>query len=533
MLRGILVFTAVLLVAAPAPHMAHAQVVADSTSVVIKGHGAAHGFGLAMDGVEGQARAGWDHDKILSLFYPGTVNSTKSGTIRVGLGDGGGQRLTLPSGGEISDRPFGSGSGDGYPIRIDPGGAVEIGESGGGLTLRTIGAASGARAAGGSERGSRYAQVGQQEEPLLTPLPSLAPTPTPAPKKPPASANPTPRPAPPKVSSFWIRGSGDPALVGVDATGRRYRGAMEVRSIGSGSTRVVNHVDLETYVAGIAEEKGQGWPLEGLKVLAVAARTLGAATMTWHAKQHDKGYDICPSSNCQVYLGYDGEEPALRRAVAETAGKIRTYNGRALMAMYHGNGGGQTETYSRVTEGRGQPHPYLKSVKYPHADPSSWEKRTTMSEIAGALRAEGVDVPHPLQLVAVTERGDSPRVLRLRAAGGRDEQAVVRGATFKTALGLRSTWFDIEIPREAVPAVLGGSFATVGEPAKLPSRRNAAATSSGFPWLPTSAGAAATILIAAGALLIAQGSRVRQKAASGRLRGLVRQARRPTAWREP
>jgi len=529
-LRSVLVFTAVLLVAASAP-TAQAQLVTDTAVVIIKGHGAAHGFGLAMDGVEGQARAGWDHDKILSLFYPGTENSTKSGTIRVGLVDSGGiQRLTLPSGGEISDRPFSSGAGDGYPIRISSGGAVEIGESGGGLTLRTTGAASGAQAAGGSERGSRYAQLGQQQEPLLTPLPSLAPTPTPAPSKPPAP-DAEPRPAPPKVSSFWVRGSGDPALVGVDATGRRYRGVMEVRRIGGGSTRVVNHVDLETYVTGIAEEKGQGWPLEGLKVLAVAARTLGAATMTWHAKQHDKGYDICPSSNCQVYLGYDGEEPALRRAVAETAGKIRTYGGRALMAMYHGNGGGQTETYSRVTEGRGQPHPYLKSVKYPHADPSSWEKQTTMSEIAGALRGQGVKVPHPLQLIAVAERGDSPRVLRLRIAGGRDEQTIVRGATFKTALGLRSTWFDVEIPREEVPAVLG-SFASVGEPAKLPPRAVAAATSSGFPWVPAGAASFATILVAAGALLVAQGADFKPAASTPRrlLSGFVRK-RRPSSWR--
>jgi SpoIID/LytB domain protein len=529
-MRGILVFTAVLLVAASVPHPARAQVVTDAIPVVIKGHGAAHGFGLAMDGVEGQARAGWDNDKILSLFYPGTENSTRSGTIRVGLGDGGGQRLTLPSGGEISDRPFGSGSGDGYPIRIEPGGAVEIGESGGGLTLRTTGAASGSRAIGGSERGPHYAQVGQ-EDPLLTPLPSLAPTPTPAPKKPPV-ADPTPRPAPPKVSAFWVRGAGNPALVGVDQTGRRYRGVMEVRRIGGGSTRVVNHVDLETYVAGIAEEKGQGWPLEGLKVLAVAARTLGVATMTWLGKHRDKGYDICPSGNCQVYLGYDGEEPAMRRAVAETAGKIRTYNGRALMAMYHGNGGGQTETYARATEGRSLAHPYLKSVKYPHADPSTWEKRTNMSEIAGALRAQGVDVPHPLQLVEVTQRGDSPRVLHLRVAGGRDKQTIVRGATFKTALDLRSTWFDIEIPREPVAdAVLGKSFATVGEPAKLPARRNAAATSSGFPWLPTGAASAATLLVAAGALLVAQGPGFKPAAASRRrLRGFARR-RRPSSGR--
>ncbi len=524
MLRGTLLFTAVLLVAVSASS-AGAQTTPDA-AVIIKGHGAAHGFGLAMDGVEGQARAGWTHERILSLFYPGTVGGRKSGKIRVGLGDGGGQRLTLPSGGEISDRPFQAGAGDGYPIRIDPGGALEIGESAGGLTLKTVGAAPGAQAAAGSERGSGYAQVGKQEDdPLeITPLPSLAPSPTPAPKK--SSPAATPRPAPPKVSSFWVRGAGDPALIGVDATGRRYRGVMEVRRIGGGSTRVVNHVDLETYVAGIAEEKGAGWPLEGLKTLAVAARTLGAATMTWYAKQHEKGFDICASSNCQVYLGYDGEEPSMRRAVAETSGEIRTYNGRAIMAMYHGNGGGQTETYSRVADGGGDPHPYLKSVKYPFADPSSWDRRTTLSEIAGALRAEGVAVPSPLQLVEVTERGDSPRVMRLRVAGGLDEQQVVRGTTFKKALSLRSTWFDIELPRTEVEAKFG-SFAQVGKAATLPARRSAAGTSSGFPWVPAGAASVATILVAAGALLVAQGAGIRWGESSRGLRGRFARIRRP------
>src|SRR5688572_32998420 len=50
--------------------------------------------------------------------------------------------------------------------------------------------------------------------------------------------------------------------------GRSFRGALEVKP---GMT-VVNHVDLESYMQGLAEVPGS-WPMEALKAQAVAART--------------------------------------------------------------------------------------------------------------------------------------------------------------------------------------------------------------------------------------------------------------------
>src|SRR5581483_3505751 len=70
-------------------------------AVYIDGFGGAHGYGLAMDGVEGEARHGWGHDKILDLFYPGTNPGHFSGTIRVWLAEGGTQSFTLPAGGVV------------------------------------------------------------------------------------------------------------------------------------------------------------------------------------------------------------------------------------------------------------------------------------------------------------------------------------------------------------------------------------------------------------------------------------------------
>ena len=275
--------------------------------------------------------------------------------------------------------------------------------------------------------------------------------------------------------SVYIVPRGVPALTNVNATGHNYRGTIEVRRTSPGGVRVINHVDLETYVDGIAEEKGAGWPSEAMDVLAIAARSLAASTMTWYTTHHGEGYDICNSDRCQVYLGYDGEDDAMRAAQAATAGVIRTYDGRPILAMYHGNGGGQTETY-------GPQYPYLKSVKYPYADPYRWHVDTSFSQIESELEAKYQNVPDPLQLVKVLKRGDSPRVESLELAGGRDRSETMRGTEFADALHLPSTWFYLSKKRPArtvaiSEATLNAPFGSFGSEV---SRTTGA--SRGLPW---------------------------------------------------
>jgi SpoIID/LytB domain protein len=461
---------------------------ASSTAVTITGVGTAHGLGMAMDGVEGQARAGWSHDRILDLFYAGSTPGRFSGTITVGLAQQPVVTLTLPSGGSISTGPSGASA-----ESFAPGATVTIRRGTDGLTYTSTAPAPTPTPAKASPTAEPTpAPSGLLSGPEIGPPTPGAPTPPPPELEPTPSPEPTPPPPAeedPKSSSapaatgapqrLWVTGSGDPALVRVHATGHRYRGAIEVAER-NGSLSVVNHVDLETYVAGIAEEKGAGWPLEGLKVLAIAARSLGAATMTWYDKSRSNGYHICPTQLCQVYLGYDGEEPMMRRATAETAGVIRTYNGRPILAMYHGNGGGQTETYKRLIDYGGDPHPYLRSVKYPYADPKRWTRQETHASIEGSLRAAGVPVPGRLTGLEVLERGDSPRVVKMRVRG-EDGDITITGQRFMGALDLWSTWFFFETADAPVAALgpvytsdAGFPFATQDSTTSAPNAR---------PWL--------------------------------------------------
>jgi SpoIID/LytB domain protein len=432
-----------------------------SETVYIDGLGGAHGYGLAMDGVEGEADHGWNHDKILSLFYAGTNPAHFAGTIRVWLAEGGAQTVTLPAGGAVLNGANGP-----RLATILPGGHVTVSEANGSLRIAATGTPPPPKPA------NDYAASSPPPNPVFTPNPTEPPAPTPLAtlvptarpirrQKPTPSPAKTTAPTPASTPSLQTKNSvfivpaGDPALTTVNTTGHSYRGTIELRRAASGSVRVINHVDLETYVDGIAEEKGAGWPPEAMDVLAIAARSLAASTMTWYTTHHGEGYDICNSDKCQVYLGYDGEDASMRAAQAATAGVIRTYNGSAILAMYHGNGGGQTETY-------GPDYPYLKSVKYPYADPYHWHVETSFAKIEDQLRAANHAVPDPLELLRVLKRGDSPRVESLELGGGHDATETMNGTDFASALNLPSTWFFFSTKKPAASVKV--STATLNAP---------------------------------------------------------------------
>jgi SpoIID/LytB domain protein len=424
--------------------------------VEFTGVGSAHGLGMAMDGVEGQARAGWSHERILSLFYPGTYAGRAYGTIRVGIADGATQRVTLPAGGTVTNASPGSRATNGFPVRLTPGGSVVVTPVSGRLAVRVtelpVAAKPTAKAKATPKPTARAKLAGAGG--VVVPTPPPIPTPTPKP------VHPTPTPAPTSTAfpggvesllasgSVWVVPSGTPALTSVDAAGgHRYRGLIQFRPSVAG-VRVVNHVSLDDYLSGIAEEKGQGWPDEAMKALAVAARTLGVATMTWLDTHHTDGYDICPTGECQLYLGYDYEEPSMRSAALETSGEIRMYGSRAIMAMYHGNGGGQTESYKALSNSTDDSYPYLRSIKYPYADPWHWHIVTSLTAIEDAFTKDKTGIPSPLKYVVVLKRGESPRVTRVGLFGSGTKGVALNGFAFSRSLGLPSAWFYVHLPHK-------------------------------------------------------------------------------------
>lgn len=137
---------------------------------------------------------------------------------------------------------------------------------------------------------------------------------------------------------------------------RQYRGLIELIPNPEGLT-IVNLVNLEEYLyAVVASEMPASWPVEALKVQAVAARTYTQFNLGKHKSQ---GFDLCDTVHCTAYNGIAWESKKTRQAVKETLGEILTYEDRPINAVYSANSGGHTEDAKDVW---GFDLPYLKAV---------------------------------------------------------------------------------------------------------------------------------------------------------------------------
>ena len=127
-------------------------------------------------------------------------------------------------------------------------------------------------------------------------------------------------------------------LRGVGSATRHYRGSLEVRCAG-GQIRLINEVDMDSYLCGVViSEIGDG-PLEALKAQAIAARTYAISS---RGRWRSEGYDLRDTVDSQAYNGIEAETPDGNRAARETSGWILTQNGQAIDADFCDDCGGVT-----------------------------------------------------------------------------------------------------------------------------------------------------------------------------------------------
>ncbi len=188
--------------------------------------------------------------------------------------------------------------------------------------------------------------------------------------------------------------------------GKSYRGNMEFRSYGS-SVVAINELPMDEYLYGVVpREMSSSWPLEALKAQAVAARTYTTANFSKHAVE---GFNMLDTPSDQAYGGVNVEGANATRAVQETSGKIITYNGQPISAVYHSTSGGHTEDNENVWGGaaspclRGKDDPY--STKHGLAN---WTYTTTLDDIRNKLVQAGVQTG-PISTIKL-EKYNSGRV---------------------------------------------------------------------------------------------------------------------------
>ena len=214
---------------------------------------------------------------------------------------------------------------------------------------------------------------------------------------------------------------------------------------------VVNAVDLEEYLVGVLlGEVPSAWPLEALKVQAIASRTYA---LYQRAKQRYIHYDVVATTMDQVYTGAASpHQTAFERrarakamkAVNATRGQFMAYNGLPILAVFHSTSAGSTEDALQVWS---EDIPYLTGVACPWDYESkffNWTRQIPITTLEQRLRDSGYAVGVVASMTPMV-RTRSDRIGSLRILHSKGE-LVIRGEDFRKALGytaLLSTHFVI------------------------------------------------------------------------------------------
>lgn len=129
-------------------------------------------------------------------------------------------------------------------------------------------------------------------------------------------------------SELWLDTTANGSL---NADGRSYEGRLRLLR-GDGGVRVVNHLNLETYVSSVVGgEMPSSWNAEALRAQAVAARSYAMAHMARPAGEH---WHLGDTTRWQNYEGLGSVSAATRAATASTAGIILSYRGGIVESLY-------------------------------------------------------------------------------------------------------------------------------------------------------------------------------------------------------
>ncbi len=237
--------------------------------------------------------------------------------------------------------------------------------------------------------------------------------------------------------------------------GYRYRGGFEY-TVSGGGLQVVNVVDLEDYVKGVLPSEMPGdWDLEALKAQAVCARTYACLT-TKHLSAY--GFDVCNTTDCQVYSGVSAATSATDRAVEETEGECLYYDGELAEAYYHSSDGGATEDAENVWGTdipylQGKEDPYETGISIPNY---SWTVTYTWDELTWVLQNSGYDIGTVVDAY-VSEYTDLGNVYSVTFVDSRGREMTMTGDNARMAFYSTTLGKNVPSLRFTITGGTGGS----------------------------------------------------------------------------
>lgn len=296
--------------------------------------------------------------------------------------------------------------------------------------------------------------------------------------------------------------------------GYRYAGGFEYPRVTGGGLYVVNVVSLEDYVKGVLPyEMGTGWPMAALQAQAVCARTYASVTVK-HLSVY--GFDVCSTTDCQVYNGMNAAGGDTDAAVEATAGERVWYRGALAETVYHSCDGGATESAENVWGGTvgclvGKADPHEATITIPNY---SYTVTYTPAELTWVLQNSGYAIG-TVKNAYVSERTSTGNVYKVTFVDTTGKSLTVKGETCRMAFysttygkNVKSMRFAINGDTSGMKAgsayyvngsgntlsSLSGAYTVSGSGTVAPYAGSAlyVVTSSGVQALDTAAGAAAS-----------------------------------------
>ena len=244
-------------------------------------------------------------------------------------------------------------------------------------------------------------------------------------------------------SAFWLEPSDDGYVWIGD---KWYRGKVQV-TLENGELTAVNHVDLEDYLYSVVgSEMPTSWPQAALQSQAVAARSYA---LYKRSRNTNPLYDVDGTTTYQVYKGLEQEHPNTIAAVDSTEDKVITHNGQIIEAIFHSSSGGFTENAGEVWSSN---VPYLQGVEdFDQGSPVfNWEATFTLREFSDKIGVGRV------RTIGTPQLSSGGRVATIDFSGD-DGTKTLRGRDVRSALGLRSTRFDIDFNENSNMVTITGS----------------------------------------------------------------------------
>lgn len=209
--------------------------------------------------------------------------------------------------------------------------------------------------------------------------------------------------------------------------GTLYRGGAVFTNASETALCVMNVLTTEEYLYGvIGGEMPSSWHKEALKAQAICARGFAISNFNKHSSY---GFNVCATTNCQVYKGISAETASTISAVDETRGEVLRYNGQIAQTLFYSSSGGYTANSKNVW---GSSIPYLSGVPDPYESPDTprhtWSATLTKEEITEVLIANGIDIGTLVNLRATSD--ETGRVYELTAYGTNGSHTLTKQQTY-------------------------------------------------------------------------------------------------------